>query len=82
MIEYNSATIYHVLGLQIELIRSETAYGWQTAAEVNGKYHYLGDMLDNVETAIEFWQQISGKTLSQVETDQVLIENGLKSLAI
>jgi hypothetical protein len=82
MIIYNTALIYHVCGTSIELFLNETAYGWSVVAEVNNLYHYLGDQLANLHTAINLWQQINNKVLSQEEFELVLIENGTKSQAV
>lgn len=82
MIVYNTAVIYHVCGTPIELFSDETAYGWSVVAEVNNLYHYLGNQLMNLHTAIHLWQQLNNRILSQEEFELVLIENGKRSQAV
>lgn len=69
---------YVINGTDISLVTNETAYGWQTVAEVNGDYHYLGDELCNIETAVALWQDLNGRLLSVQELHTILVENGLK----
>lgn len=74
----NFMTVYHVVDMSIELISDATAYGWQTVAEVAGEYHYLGDEAVSLETAINLYQHLIGRTLSQQEIQFVMDDNVLR----
>lgn len=78
MIVVDISDNYLINGTEISLITNETAYGWQTVAEVNDEYHYLGDVLCNIETAVCLWQELNGRLLSVQELHTILVENGLR----
>lgn len=82
MIEYNTTITYYVMGSKLELFSDHTAYGWATIAEVNNRYHYLGDQLVNLQTAISLWEKLTNRSLNTEEIELVAIENGIKSQAV
>jgi hypothetical protein len=69
---------FYVMGSKIEIISSETVYGWQTAIILDSNIHYLNDELISLETAINFWQQLNGRLLSQEEIKSVMQANIFK----
>lgn len=71
----NEMIVFHVLDMSIELFSSETCYGWKTAAEIAGRYHYLEDELINIETAVNLYQYLNNRMLSQEEIQLVMDEN-------
>lgn len=84
MIIYDVMKKFYILGTVVALLSDETAYGFQTYAESsdNGFIHYLGDVLPNLETAINVWQDINNRWLSQEEIESILIENAMNSYAV
>jgi hypothetical protein len=82
MKEFSDFKVYQVKDTPISMTTSETEYGWHTIAEVNRHYHYLGDQLFNIATAIALWEKLNGKTLTSLEVEQTMIENGMKSDAV
>lgn len=82
MNEYNDIKTYQIKDALIGIFASQTAYGWHTIAEVDQQYHYLGDQLSNIATAIALWEDINDTKLSQIEVEQVMIDNSLKSFAV
>ncbi len=78
MIFDDTTTIYSVMGTSIALFDSETAYGIHTCAEVQDDYYYFGNTSGvSIETAVDCWQYINGRSLTQVEMREVMVENGL-----
>lgn len=84
-------TKFNILGVQVALFSSETSYGWQTCAEVEMSYtepginysivdatfHYLGNSYITLETAINVWQDLHRRILTQEEIVKVMSENDL-----
>lgn len=70
-----SGIVYYIQDSAVELFSSETAYGWKTIAEVSKTYHYLDDELINIETAINLWQYLNNRLLSQEEIQKVMDDN-------
>lgn len=79
MIVYKSYVTFKVLGQSINLISDETAYGLNTVAEVNLRYHYLADEFPGIAAAIYAWQEVNGRDLTNEELHQVMEENNLIS---
>lgn len=79
MIELDLMRTFSIMGSDVSLFSSETAYGWQTCAEISSNfadkvihnYHYLGDMFINIETAILAWQELNNRLLTQAEITEV-----------
>lgn len=67
MIVYDKTIKFNVLGTEILLFDSETAYGWHTYAEIDNRFYFLGDIYCNTEAAINLWQDINGRLLSAQE---------------
>lgn len=82
MIVYKDYVVFTVLGEEIALISSETAYGQSTVAEINGQYHYLDNELPTVASAIFAWQELNNRDLTSDELHQVMMDNKLISGAI
>ena len=82
MIVYKDYVVFTVLGEDIALISSETAYGQSTIAEINGQYHYLDNELPTVASAIYAWQEVNNRDLTNEELHQVMVDNRLISGAI
>lgn len=78
MIDLNHTKRFHILGQEVDLFASETAYGWQSIAEINKVYYHLGNVLINIETAILAWQDVNHKILDKDEIESVMIQNSLK----
>lgn len=76
----DTTTIYSVMGTEIALFDSDTAYGVHTCAEVQDDYYYFGNTSGvSIETAVDCWQYINGRSLSKAELTEVMVENGLLS---
>jgi hypothetical protein len=82
MIVYKDYVVFTVLGEEINLISSETAYGQSTVAEINGQYHYLDDELPTIASAIFVWQELNNRDLTTEELHQIMVDNKLISEAI
>lgn len=82
MIVYKDYVSFMVMGEEIALISSETAYGRSTVAEINGHYHYLDDELPSIASAIFAWQEIYNRDLTTDELHQIMSDNKLISEAI
>jgi hypothetical protein len=82
MIVYKDYVVFTVLGEEITLISSETAYGQSTVAEINGQYHYLDNELPTIASAIFAWQELNNRDLTSDELHQVMTDNKLISGAI
>ena len=82
MIVYKDYVTFTVLGQEVNLISSETDYGTSTVAEVNERYHYLGNEPPSVLAAVWAWQKINGRELTNEELNQVMTDNHLISAAI
>lgn len=82
MNEYNDFVVYRIKDLDIYMTASETAYGWQTIAEINRQYYYLGDQLFNIATAIVLWENLNNIILSPEEVEKVMLDNSMKSFAV
>lgn len=82
MNEYNDIKIYQIKDTQVGMFSSETAYGWQTIAEVNQQYYYLGDQLFNIATAIVLWENLNNVILNPEEVEKVMLDNSMKSFAV
>ena len=78
MIVHNEMFDYNILGITVSLFANETTHGHQVCAEVEEKYYYLGDTLPNLESAINCWQDINDRLLSQAEINEVVETNELK----
>ena len=77
MIVYKDYVVYTVLGKEINLMQCETDYGPSTVAEIDEKYHHMGNEPTNIATAIFAWQELNGRDLTSEELRQVLIDNNL-----
>lgn len=77
MVIVDRMTTFNILGADVALFSSETIYGWQTCAEVENEYHYLGDKYISIETAINCWQDLHGRMLTQEEINEVMESNDL-----
>jgi len=73
---------FTILGEDIPIISSETAYGRSTVAEINGHYYYLDSELSSISSAIFAWQEVNNTDLSAEEIQQIMIDNKLISSAI
>lgn len=82
MIVYKDYVAFTILGEEIALYSSETAYGQSTVAEINGNYHYLDNELPTIASAIFAWQEFYNRDLSNEELQQVMADNQLISSAI
>lgn len=82
MIVYKDYVSFIVMGEEIALISSETAYGLSTVAEINGQYHYLDGELPTIASAIFVWQEFYNRDLTTDELHQIMSDNKLISEAI
>ena len=81
-IVYKDYVVFTILGEEINLISSETAYGRSTVAEINDQYHYLDDELPSIAAAVFAWQELNNKDLTNEELEQIMADNKLISSAI
>ncbi len=82
MLVYKNCVAFVVMGDLINLISDETSYGRNTVAELNDRYHYLGNEFPSVAAAILAWQEINGRDLTNEELHQVMVDNHLISEGI
>ena len=82
MIEYKDYVVFKVLGEEINLISSETAYGRSTVAEINDQFYYLDDELPAIASAIFAWQEVNNRELTVEELHQIMEDNKLISNAV
>jgi hypothetical protein len=82
MIVYRDYVTLKIMGQEINLFSEELDLGRNTVAEINSRYHYLGNELPNVAAAIFAWQEVNGRDLTGEELRQVMIDNHLISSAI
>lgn len=75
MIVYKDYTTFTVLGEEIGLISSETAYGRSTVAEIDDQFYYLDGELPTVASAIMAWQELNNRDLTNEEIIQVMEDN-------
>ena len=61
-----------IKGTIVDLYTEEMDLGLNTVAEIDGKYHYLGDVVSNVAVAIYVWQFHNERVLSTEEVLRVL----------
>ena len=64
----------------IELFNSETAYGNQTVAIVNNRYHYLGDQALSIMTAIVYYEKLNNMIFTTTEIGQIFIDNKITNI--
>lgn len=64
----------------ISFFSSETSYGYQTVAEINGKHHYLGDQAINIIAAIMLWEKLNDVHLTDEEIERIMTYNGVVPL--
>jgi hypothetical protein len=82
MLVYKDYLTFTLMGKEINLIYSETAYGLSTVVEIDNHYHYMDNEPPNVATAIFAWQEVNGRDLTNEELRQVMVDNHLISDAI
>jgi len=75
MIVYKDYISFTILEDQVNLIHSDTVYGPSTVAEINEQYHYMGNELPTLATAIVAWQEIKDKDLSDEDVQKILVDN-------
>lgn len=73
---------FTIMGEEIPIFSSETAYGLSTVAEINGQFYYLDSELSAITAAVFAWQEVNNKDLTADEIHQVMVENKLISDAI
>lgn len=76
-IKYFDYKKYSIFNTNVFLFVSETEHGFQTVAEIDNIFHYLGDEYYSLETAIALWQTINKRALSREEMKQVAKDNGI-----
>ena len=82
MIVYQKCVTFKVMGEEIHLYSEELQHGRNTVAEINDRYHHMGDEPANVATAIFAWQEVKGQELSSEELHQVMVDNNLISQGV
>lgn len=79
---YKSYVTFSVLGKEVNLYTEQLDYGFNTVAELDDRFHYLGNEISNIASAIFTWQEVNGRDLTNEELRQVMYENNLLSAAI
>lgn len=79
---YKDVVSFVVLGDTISLISDETSHGLNTVAEINDRYHYLGNEFPGIAAAIFAWQELNGRDLTNEELHQIMVDNHLISEGI
>lgn len=79
---YKNYLSFIVMGDQINIISDETSYGRNTVAEINGDYHYRGDELPGIASALHAWQEVNGRDLTNEELHQIMLDNHIISEGI
>jgi len=85
---HSASHSFFILGLEIELLSSETEYGWMTAAivndnlpkdksEFNNYIYHLDNELISLETAFDVWQYLKNRMLTAAEIKTAMEVNRL-----
>jgi hypothetical protein len=69
---YLAGLSFQILGETIILYSEKMEYGYNTAAQIGDKIHYLGDELPNLSTAIFAWEYTHQRLLTKEELRQVM----------
>jgi len=77
MILYHDCATFKVLGITIHLYSEKMAYGYSTVAEIDNTFHYIGNELPNITSAIFVWEELYSRSLTQEELRQVLKDNNI-----
>lgn len=82
MIMYQDYITFTVMGEEIHLISEELDYGRNTVAEIDERFHHMGNEYPTISAAIFAWQEVNGRDLTNEELKQVMRDNHLISDAI
>lgn len=82
MIVHKDYATFSILGQDINIFSEDLGHVRNTVAEIEGNFHYLGDEIPNVGSAVFAWQDVYGRDLTEDELRQVLVDNRLISQAI
>lgn len=82
MIVHKDYATFSILGQDINIFSEDLGHVRNTVAEIEGNFHYLGDEVPNVGSAVFAWQDVYGRDLTEDELRQVLVDNRLISQAI
>jgi len=66
---------FKIMGKTILLYSGETSYGLSTVADIDNHFYYLGDRVADISSAIFAWKAVNGRTLTDEEEIQILIDN-------
>ena len=76
---YKSGISFKILAQDVIFYSDELGHGTNTVAEIDEKYHYLGDKLPNIATAIALWEKLNNKILNREQVIKILQDNNLTS---
>lgn len=82
MLLYKDYLTFKILEQDVNLVFSDTDYGYNTIVEIMDKYYYLGNSQPNIYTAILAWQKVFNRTLTEEEQRLVMMDNHITSSAI
>lgn len=82
MIVFKDYTIFTIKGQEVRLISDEIGVSYNTIAEINNIYYYMGNEFPNVLAAVLAWEKMNDESLNSEELHQVMIDNKLVSDAI
>ena len=77
MLVYKNYVTFSVLGKEINLISEEFDTGRNTVAEIDNSYYYMGNEYPSISIAVDAWQELNGRLLSNEELVQIMIDNKL-----
>ena len=82
MVVWKDCLAFKIMGKTIHLYSGETSYGLSTVADMDNHFYYLGGKAADITSAIFAWEAVNGRTLTDEEKHQSLIDNYLMSEAI
>lgn len=82
MIVYKKYATYKILEKEINIISEDLGDCYNTVAEIDSSFYYLGNEFPNVTAAVFAWQEYYNQELTDNELQQVMKDNNLLCEAI
>lgn len=77
MIVYEDYVTFMVMGKKVILITEDMFHSYNTVAEIDDEFHYLGNEPPTIASAIFAWQEMNDRYLTEDELRQVMTDNHL-----
>ena len=79
---YKNCISFTIFGKEINLISEDTGNGYNTTAEIEDKFYFIGDEAPVFLSAVFAWEEFHGRDLTIDELHQAMIDNKLMSDAV